>query len=90
LQIHGIKTEEIEKLRFTHQYRPRTDREYIFLMDVGKPEMGVQQINDWKRKAREMADHIFNKLVKGNDRISIIEYCLDIKIVCNLIEKGNR
>lgn len=59
-------------------------------MDVGKPEMGVQEINTWKRKARKMAEHIFNQLIKENDRISIIQYCLDIKIVCNLIQKGNR
>lgn len=32
-----------------------------------------------------MADHIFNKQIRDNDRVSITEFCMDIKVVCNLI-----
>lgn len=52
--------------------------------------MNISEVNDWKRLGRKMVDFIFTKLVQVNDRISITEYCLDIKVICNLIEKANR
>lgn len=62
----------------------------MFLIDVSKPEMSNEDVSQWKKKARAMAEHIFNTQVENTDRVSITEFCLDIKIICNLVEKGNR
>jgi len=62
----------------------------VFLIDVSKPEMSNEDVSQWKKKARSMAEHIFNTQVENTDRVSITEFCLDIKIICNLVEKGNR
>lgn len=77
-------------MKFPEQYLSRGDREYLFLIDISNPNAKINDINIWKKKGRKMADAIFNSLIKNNDRVSIIQFCLNIKIVCNLVEKANR
>lgn len=45
------------------QYKPRGKREYVFLIDVSKPEMSNEDVSQWKKKARAMAEHILNTQV---------------------------
>lgn len=65
-------------------------REYIFLIDVSKPGLDAREVSIWKKKARAAAEYILNTHVGEDDRVSITEFCVDIKIVCNLIERRNR
>lgn len=52
--------------------------------------MDAREVSIWKREARAAAEYILENHVEDSDRVSITEFCLDIKVVCNLVEKGNR
>lgn len=64
-------------------------KEFIFLSDVSNPKMAINEFNLWKTKARKAADYIFENYIDKKDRISISQFCKDLKVICNLIEKGN-
>lgn len=83
--MNNIQKKQLATLKFTDQYLPRRDREYIFLIDISNPNANIIQINKWKNKGRKMAETIFNTLVTNNDRVSIVQFCLNIKIICNLV-----
>ncbi len=69
--MYKINTDELNNLKYREQYKPRSKRQYIFLIDVSKPEMSVSDANRWKKKARAMADYVFTNHVEDTDRISI-------------------
>ena len=78
-------------MKYNEQYKKRSEREYIFLIDVSNPQqMDNTDIKNWKKNAREQAETIFNKYIRADDRISIIEFCNDLRIVSNLIEKQSQ
>lgn len=58
------------------------------MVDLGKPHFANSQPNEFKWKMRKMSEFIFNKMIQGCDRLSILEYCLNIRVVCSLIEKS--
>lgn len=59
-------------MKFMDQYKNRTEKEFIFMIDVGKPSsMNLSQINSWKKSARKMGEHIFNRHIQATDRMSI-------------------
>lgn len=69
--------------------RDASKREFIFLSDASNPSMTMSEFNEWKSKARKMIEYIFDNHISAKDRIGINEFCNDLKIVCNLIEKRN-
>lgn len=83
--MNNIPKKQLSYLKFPDQYLSRGDREYLFLIDISNPNANINDINLWKKKSRKMADAIFNSLIKSNDRVSIIQFCINIKIVCNLV-----
>jgi hypothetical protein len=65
-----------------------SQREFILISDTSNPDMKGNEVSEWKTKARRMATYIFDNHMKGRDRIGISEFCHEVKVVCNLIEKG--
>ena len=52
--------------------------------------MDTMDIKNWKKNARQLAEKIFSSYIRPDDRISILEFCNDLKIISNLIEKQSQ
>lgn len=73
LNSYGIDGDRLDKMYYNRNYKKREDREYIFLMDVSHPEgWDEEYLRTWRRKSKELAEHIYNSYVKDDDRMSII------------------
>ncbi len=57
------------------------------MTDVSNPNLSMKEYTDWKSKTKKMCEFIFDNFINQKDRISINEFCNDIKIICNLLEK---
>jgi hypothetical protein len=90
LNSYNIDGGKLDNMYYNRNYKKREDREYIFLIDICHPDVDEERLRTWKKKSKELSEYIYNSFVKDDDRMSIIEFCSNLKINVSLISKKNQ